>query len=94
MKLTMIHTYFTGGKYHARMLHPGSTSPTIYFGSEVREDILQARILLSRDNAVIVSKNEFEMELDHIKLFGERSNGDLVLPSHVDDATVIAAVTA
>lgn len=92
MNLIMFNTYRKGGKYFARMLTPGSLNPCDYFGSHPRQDMLEARIQLTYTDALIVSDQEFDLELDHIKLFGARSDGDLVLYENADDNIVIDAV--
>lgn len=71
--------YPKGKKYFAKILYENALEPVDLFRLEDTPKLLHAHLLIDFMNMEIVTRREFELELDHIRLFGCRSHDKLVL---------------
>lgn len=72
-------------KFHARILFDGNMAPVEFFARSDDSEELQAQLVLNFPFVKLVKLQEFRCELDHINLFGCRSDEPAYTNSNVED---------
>ena len=87
--------YPKGDKFVAKMLFENSTTPVEYYFIADEIMLIYAHITLDFMNLEVVDRFRFNLELDHIKLFGCRSTDRLIARTNdkVTDQDVIDFLT-
>ena len=80
-----------GDRFIAKMLFENNTQPVYYYFNDGSILLIHAHLNTEFMNLEVVTRQRFEMELDHIRLFGERSDDRLILrrEERISDELVI-----